>query len=100
MGRVRMYASAAGRQAAYRERRRGALRFQGVAVGGDEKNGAGAVCGAVVQHAQVSGLLLRITEDDLPNGRVRAVVVAPGRSGLLVGVAYPFKRAALSEVQP
>jgi hypothetical protein len=42
----------------------------------------------------VSGLLLRITED-LPGERVRAVVVAPGRSGLLAGVAYPFKRAAL-----
>jgi hypothetical protein len=98
MGRVRMYASAARRQAAYRERRRGALRFQGPAVQGNEKNGAGAVCGAVVQHAQVSGLLLRITED-LPGERVRAVVVAPGQSGLLVGVAYPFRRAALVGVQ-
>lgn len=65
--------------------------------GNVENNAAGAVCGVVFQHSAVSGLLLRVTED-LPGERVRAVVVASGRSSLRVGVAYPFRRAALCEV--
>lgn len=95
-GRPRVYVSSADRQRAYRRR---VLQNQGESVQGNEKNGAGAVCGAVVQHADVPGLLLRISED-LDGARVRAVVVASGRSSLLVGVAYPFRRAALVEVQP
>lgn len=108
VGRKRVYASAADKQRAWRENG-GSVGAVGRAnvesYGVTKKNGAGAVsvalssgAGVVYHHAAVSGLLVRVC-DDLDGERVRAVVVAPGRSSLLPGVAYPFKRAALCEVQ-
>lgn len=102
MGRKRVHATAADKQHVWRENG-----GRGVAVGSAKvksygvtiKNVSGAFSGAVFQHTAVSGLLVRVCED-LDGGRVRAVVLAPGQSSLLVDVAYPFKRAALCEVQP
>ena len=110
MGRTRLYDDDATKQRAYRAR---ADTPRNIVTQTPGQNGrrydispvlgavqaASSPRGAVWQHSVAVGLLVRV-EAELGPGRVLATVLQAGQSRLQAGVAYPFRRDLLSEVQP
>lgn len=110
MGRKRVYADAAARKRASRDRQRGesdiVTQTQGQMTGCHDiapraapVRGADGPHGAVFQHQAAAGLLVRV-DAELARGRVLATVLQPGQSGLQAGIAYPFRLDLMNEVHP